>query len=158
MVQVLIPPEQGKHAVVLAALALPNLFVAVFGHGTPPEAEWQQYVAVMKALQGPPHRVLVFSAGGGPSALQRKDIEVVSKEHGSPRVATVTGDRIARGIVTALGWIRGETFKAFPPEDLESACRFIGLSDEEKSVAYAYTKAMSDRLNVTKELGLPGLR
>lgn len=149
-----LPAEQSEHRVALAALPSPGLFVAVYAHGTPPDTEWARYVATMRAMKGPPYRVFALSAGGGPSALQRKDIEVISNEHGQVRAALVTGDRVARGIVTALSWIRRDTFKAFALHELDAAYAYIEVRDAERLNMEAYVRAMATQLGVAKELGL----
>jgi hypothetical protein len=153
MVLVRLPAEQSEHRVVMSALPLPGFFVAVYAHGTPPENEWARYVEMMRAMKGPPYRALAFSAGGGPSALQRRDIETVSNEHGQVRAAAVTSDKIARGIVTALSWIRRDTFKAFPPEEVDSAYGYIEASPAERDAANAFVRAMAAKLGVSKEIG-----
>lgn len=91
--------------------------VVVVGPDTPDDAEWAQLVAAMKRDRH--QRTLVVSAGGGPSAAQRKAILDASGGKGLP-AAIITDSVVVRGIATAISWFVSDV-RAYPPGDLQGA-------------------------------------
>ncbi|MEM7157467.1 MAG: STAS/SEC14 domain-containing protein [Myxococcota bacterium] len=94
----------------------------VHGADPPNDDEWARYADVLRdAANSSGRGLLALTDGVGPNALQRKQVSDVKM-----RGAIVTLSRVARGIVTALGWV-GVEIKAFPPEDLEDALDYLEI-------------------------------
>ena len=51
----------------------PRLLIALYGTSSPTNARWAQYLRALDEM-GDDIRVLAFSAGGGPSLMQRKQL------------------------------------------------------------------------------------
>jgi hypothetical protein len=101
------------------------------------------------------NRIVVFSAGGGPTPTQRKELEDLTATKAEDlRVAIITASRVARGIVTAIRWYRGDSNVAFDPKNVDLAFNFLELTAEEREFVLAYTFAMGDRLGITEKLGM----
>ncbi len=155
MAAIALPKEQASHESVLCALVSPQLAVAVWSERTPPEIEWKEYVRVLSAMSSSNNRMIVFSAGGGPNAMQRQDLdELTEKKDDKVRVAIVTGSRIARGIVTAISWIRKDTHVAFNPTDVNKALDYLQLNEEQRKAVLEYAKLMGDKLKVRSKIGV----
>lgn len=104
--------------------------VVVVGPDTPTDAEWGLLVVAMRRERH--QRTLVVSAGGGPSAAQRKAILDASGGKGLP-AAIITDSVMVRGIATAISWFVREV-RAFPPSDLQGALDFLGITTDAKTV------------------------
>lgn len=113
----------------------------VHGSDPPGDAEWQEYVEALRDLERRKGvGVVVLTDGVGPNALQRKMITEFSM-----RSAVVTSSRVARGMVTALGWI-GVAIKAFAPEQFVDA--LAALDVPEASYTSMMQKAAAMRLRL----------
>lgn len=90
----------------------------LLAHGAEPPAdpEWHAYVEGLHQLDGSGGvGVVVLTDGVGPNALQRKMMTGFKMKS-----VVITTSKVARGIVTALGWI-GAAVSAFPPEQFDEA-------------------------------------
>jgi hypothetical protein len=105
-----------------------TVLAAVHGREDPTDAEWTAYLT---SARGPTRYTgtLVVTDGGGPNALQRKQLEDLPELRDLP-VAVVTASRAARGIVTAIGWF-GKAIKAFSPQHLPEALRYLRITPAE---------------------------
>ena len=128
-----------------------TLVVAVYGESSPTDADWERYMAVVKGLTKP-YRMVIFSAGGGPTTMQRRDVEEVTNGQQS-RVAVVTTSRVARGIVTAIAWFNRD-IKAFEPTKHVEAFTYLGLDDAERTKVLVAAKEMATELGVPPSLVL----
>lgn len=96
----------------------------------PSDADWSEYIAFVEQsiLGQSTARALVVVSGGGPSGVQRQKLHGATR-HVSLSVAVVTQSAIARGLVTALSWVKSG-YRAFTTEDLEGALDFLGVKDK----------------------------
>lgn len=136
---------------VLSEVISTTLMIAVYGTAQPNEAEWKLYIDHMRALDEP-IKVLICSAGGGPTALQRSTIEELIADRQST-AAVVTASRSARGIVTALSWFK-QGIRAFPPNKMVEAMVYLGLEQDEIDHVQARVAALARRLEVQDVFGL----
>lgn len=139
---------------VLIRRASPTLAVAVYGDDSPSNEDWPGYLDVMRSLDHG-YRMIIFSSGGGPTTMQRRDLEKVTEGQDTARVAVVTLSRLARGIVTAIRWFNRE-IKAFEPSEREDAFTFLALSKEERDSVLTLAKDMAKELGVSEQLLLAG--
>jgi hypothetical protein len=127
-----------------------GLMLAVYGADTPGSAEWKEYCSVMSTM-GETDNMLIFSAGGGPNLMQRRDLEqITNRLRGS--VAVVTASRVARGIVTAISWLKKE-IKAFNPEQRQDAFTFLHLTPPQAEEALSMAIKLSKELGVSSAVG-----
>jgi hypothetical protein len=145
-------PDDGRN--VLIDLATPRVAVAVFTEGSPSDEEWVEYIETLRRLGDASHRTLVFSAGGGPTALQREDLERLTEEQEHVKVAVITRSLVARGMVTALRWLRRDANAAFEPGKLDAAFDYLGLDDPERHRARELAVRLAERLGLADEFGL----
>ena len=92
--------------------------------------EWDGYVDFLEAMgtPGPSSRTLAITAGGAPTNPQRARLEkrIGDKRKGS-KLAVVTGSTFARGVLN--GWaLVHPGYRAFAPEKLDEAMRFLDIS------------------------------
>lgn len=78
------------------------------------------------------YRVLLISTrgNGGLSAKQRSRVAQFWKDAGraAPPVALLSDSAVARGVLTAIGWLLDNPTKAFSPQDLRGALAFLKSS------------------------------
>lgn len=111
------------------------LVLLVHGAVPPDPAEWNEYVALLtEASTTGATGLLVLTDGVGPNSTQRKRISSIKL-----RTCVVTLSRVARGIVTALGWL-GADIRAFAPDQMTEAIRSLGAT-EAQSIAISHRLA-----------------
>jgi hypothetical protein len=98
----------------------------------PDVAEWKRYCAAVAEAAGGVNRILVFTDGGGPSAVQRKLLREATGEV-FPKTAVMTPTFVVRSILTAFMLFIGDRMKAFPPTDWEGACDYLEIPRSEIS-------------------------
>ncbi len=125
--------------------------LAVYTENPPGDEEWAEYLRVVGDLQ-PKDAMLILSAGGGPSLMQRRDLEEATSHH-TGRVAVVTTSRIARGIVTALSWL-DRNIKAFDPTHRDAAFDYLEIADEGREDLLVKAQAMAAHLGVSDKIRL----
>jgi hypothetical protein len=131
-----------------------TLAVAVYGDDSPIQDEWEVYLATMRTLQ-PGYRMVIFSSGGGPTTMQRRDLEQITEGQDSARVAVITRSLLARGIVTAIRWFNRE-IKAFDPSHRQEAFVFLKLNKGEVEEVLRFAMAMAKELGIAEQLHLSG--
>jgi hypothetical protein len=104
--------------------------IVAVGPNTPDDADWAQLVEAMKKDRH--QRTLVVTAGGGPSAAQRKAILDASGGKGLP-AAILTDSVVVRGIATAISWFVPDV-RAYPPGDLQSALDHLKITTPQRAV------------------------
>lgn len=139
-----------------------NVHIVLAGAADPTDADWRLY---MDAVRGEERkmadfgkmRTLVFSAGGGPNAKQRKEINEFLGGRPTP-VAIVTSSTIMRGVVTALQWFN-PLARAFSPENVVAALQFLGTSNSEASEVWAEAKRLQNSFGApaSKSINLDSL-
>jgi hypothetical protein len=103
------------------------VFVSV---GPVEDDHWSRYIdfarATMPSLRPP--RSLVVTEGGPPTPAQRQKLnELVMPYVGTAKAAVVTSSGMVRGVLTALGWVTPDIYKAFAPADLDAAMESLDL-------------------------------
>jgi len=111
------------------------ILVCVNAAENPTDAEWTRYLDAGRAALPKCKGILVVTDGGGPNAMQRKQIDEMPEARDLP-VAVVTASLAARGIVTAISWF-GKAIKAFAPHQVPEALGYLGLAPSEAAAACA---------------------
>ena len=131
----------------LAIDAFETTLLVAHGHSAPTEVEWQQ---LMAAWASHPEMTtqLVFTLGGGPNVVQRRQsLEVLNaRPGGSPKTAVMTDSLVVRGMVTALSWFATNRVAAFGPGALDDAFNFLGIFEEVRRDQLAKRLAVLRRL------------
>ncbi|HMJ09902.1 MAG TPA: STAS/SEC14 domain-containing protein [Polyangiaceae bacterium] len=126
--------------------------VCVHGLTNPFDEEWRAYVDDLavngRALKG----ILVYTAGGGPNAAQRKYLAELWTRRGSMLpVALMSPSTVVRGMVTALNWVLPKPIRTFPPDQPDEAVRFLQLDAAESRAALAKLNEFRDVLGITPQ-------
>jgi len=129
-----------------------RLLVLVHTKDAPDDTEWAEYTASAgqgkKEIQG----ILVYSAGGGPNTMQRAQLdEAMGIESHPAKVAVVTVSRIARGIVTAIGWFSGG-IKSFGTHQLPQAIEFLGTPASDVALVTSEVARLKKSLGIVDVL------
>jgi hypothetical protein len=142
----------GSKPSVLIQRASASLVVAVYTNESPTNDEWLHYLEIMRTL-APGYRMIIFSAGGGPTTMQRRDLELLTlgQDGAKERVAVVTLSRLARGIVTAISWFNRE-IRAFDPSHRDEATEFLKLTKAEGLAVLRLARSMAKELGVSEQL------
>ena len=122
-----------------------NVHIVIHGMTDPLDEDWRLYMNAVRSEEQKTAgfgrmRTLVFSAGGGPTAKHRKEINEFLGGRATP-VAIVTSSTVMRGLVTALQWFN-PLARAFSPENVLAAMQFLGTSESEASVLWAEAKKL----------------
>jgi DNA-binding LacI/PurR family transcriptional regulator len=105
--------------------------VVVHGVTHPSDADWERYLDALRRNAAAIDSQLIVTDGGSPTSAQRKaSLELASHWAQTPPTAVVTSSVLARGAVTALSWFMKDRIRAFPPDEFDEACAFIGASSE----------------------------
>jgi hypothetical protein len=105
--------------------AVSNVLVLVHSERPPSDAEWQPCMDETKkrVKSGTLAGILVVTAGGGPTSVQRMMIGDIDGFQKLP-TAIVADSTIARGIVTAISWF-GKDIRSFQPAALDGAFQYL---------------------------------
>jgi hypothetical protein len=113
----------------------------------PDAEEWRRFCAAVAAGAGGVNRFLVYTDGGGPSAVQRKLLRESCSEV-FPKTAVMTPTFVVRSIISAFTLFIGDRMKAFPPTDWEGACDYLAIPRSEIS------PLRMEQSRLKRELGL----
>lgn len=113
-------------------IALPGGHLCViFVSATKPasDSDWSEYVAWFRANVPPGSSLksIVFDRAGGPNAAQRKQVNDMTASC-SLHVAVLSPSAVGRGVVTAMNWFKKDSYRAFMPEELDSAIAYLGIT------------------------------
>lgn len=115
-----------------------RLLVAVNTKEPVPSEEWAASVREIEA-HAKTHwgnaapRIVVFTEGGGPDAVQRKALFEAVPQIRQASGAVLSSNPIVRGVATAFSWFT-KGFRVFAPSSLGEALKSLGLDEEEKAV------------------------
>jgi hypothetical protein len=112
----------------------------------PDAAEWKRFCVAVAESAGV-NRFLVYTDGGGPSAVQRKLLRESTGEV-FPKTAVMTPTVAVRSIISAFTLFIGDRMKAFPPTDWEGACDYLEIPRTEISAL------RMEQSRLKRELGL----
>lgn len=101
-----------------------NVLITVHNATAPTHADWDIYVQAVNQQAPRIMYQLVWSAGGGPNAAQRKHaVEATKKAIGNkvPKTAVMTTSHAVRAMVTLFNWFYPGIYTAFSSTDFEGA-------------------------------------
>lgn len=125
-----------------------RLLILVHTKDAPDDTEWAEYTERAREGKKEIQGFLVYSAGGGPNTMQRAQLdEAVGIESHPAKVAVVTVSRIARGIVTAIGWFSGG-IKAFGTHQLPLAIEYLGTPPSDVPLVTAEIARLKKSLSI----------
>jgi hypothetical protein len=102
-----------------------NWLIAANGEVAPSEDEFREILALFKEIDRDRMRMLVFTKGGAPTAMHRKQLHAVLQ--GKDLTTAVVSDvYFIRGIVTAMSWFNNH-IKVFPTSAIEEAFRYLEI-------------------------------
>ena|SRR5688572_3361582 len=104
---------------------LGDLFLIVHAHVDPDPREWSFLMDESRGNVQRFRRCLVSSGDSKLNAKQRSDLGDFVKSN-ECTVAVLLDSAVTRGIVTALGWVTGNKYRAFGSDDIERAVTFLG--------------------------------
>jgi len=128
----------------------PGLYLLVHNRQPPEPAIWNQYLAELDRQRTLITRVrtLVFSDGGGPSLVQRRQLNEILRGY-STLVAVVSTSSLVRNIVRALN-VFNPDIRVFPPASVEGAYQHLLLSSEERRWSTAERERLTIQLAPTR--------
>jgi hypothetical protein len=120
----------------LAVQLIDSTLVVVHNAVAPDDDDWQVFMDAWKQHLDKVKAQLVYSDGGAPNSEQRRTsvAMISSRRAGPPPTAVLTDSMLGRGAVTALGWFIRERIRAFSPERMSEACKFLGVSHQESQL------------------------
>jgi hypothetical protein len=116
-----------------------NVLVLVHGAENPSEDEWNSYVRFVHDAQlsaTPMTGLFVTTHGGAPNAVQRKSITEAAGP-GDPVICVCTDSVIARGVLTAIGWIYHAPMHAFRLDEVDRALEALKVDLDRRSEVIA---------------------
>lgn len=95
------------------------------------DSDWGEYVAWFRknAKLGDKVRTLVMDRAGGPNAAQRKQLNDVTAPF-AMHVSVLSPSAVGRSIVTAMNWFKKDSYKAFMPDQLDSAIAHLEVTGQ----------------------------
>lgn len=140
------------HRTLAHGLVEPRFVVLVHGREDPADPEWDGYVQALRRFReatGEELGVLVVTEGGRPNTVQRTDMNAAFDLGDGTRVPTavVAESRMARGVVTALGWFN-PGIKAFHPDELEAALEHLGVPPRDRAEVRRTVDALREELGL----------
>lgn len=130
-------------------LVVNSVALMVHTKDNPSDDEWSDFMTRLRQDRGKYGCALIFTDGGGPSTMQRGQMNDAFEEMGfKGKVAVVTISRLARGIVTALSWFNPNV-KAFTPLQINAALEYLEVPAKDQD------KVRGELTRVRTQLGLP---
>lgn len=112
----------------------------------PTDGEWDAYVAAVSAamLSPRPHRALVVTNGGHPSAAQQGRLRTALAGRRAT-TAVVSGAPVLRFLVSAFTFVNPD-IKCFAPAQMRQAFEYVGLRPEEHAIVEATLQRLRQAL------------
>jgi hypothetical protein len=114
-------PSEGR---TLRFTKVDDLLLVVHALVDPDPHEWSAMIAESRARAHGYRRVLVVASNVRLKASQRSELADFVNSN-DVKVAVLVDSAVARGMVTALGWVTGK-YRAFPTDDIEAAIAYLG--------------------------------
>jgi hypothetical protein len=109
------------------------------GANPPPPQDFEIWIRRM--LDADFDRLLIYSEGGSPGVTQRARIAEAWKSTGRvAHVALMTESKLARGLLTAIGWLIGGTMKPFSLADLDAGLVWLEAVESSREIAQAVSR------------------
>lgn len=112
----------------LATHLVGDLLLAVYGESNPSDADFSAAMVNFKNADPSRSRLLVLTLGGGPTTLQRSQLNTLLNGR-TMRTAIVyeIDSVILRNLITATSWFN-KGVKAFPSRELHDALRYLEIT------------------------------
>jgi len=121
-----------------------NLMILVHSAHPPTDAEWDEYLAALRARDQEKLRSLAFTDGGAPNTAQRKALNSILQGKTSTG-AVVSPNAMVRGVVTALSWFNAK-IKVFSPDEVERAFEYLGIPKPEYPLVWREIRNLRAKL------------
>lgn len=126
--------------------------VACHGEHPPPFDVWESYLAehLPGVLSGELQGFLIVSEGGGPNALQRRQLEMLMRSQGIDSLAPsaiVTDSWTARQLAVVVSWFNPST-RTFAKRDLDKALDFLAVPHDDRPTILASVVRLQQQLGV----------
>ncbi len=124
-----------------------DYMVTVHSNRAPSDAEWAAYLSEAGAWLPELRGSLIVSEGGGPTSSQRRSLKKLFEQHTghSAFFALISPSLLARGIVLAIN-LFNPYIRAFRPEDLDQAMKFLRVPDAERPALLAVAQRLREQL------------
>jgi hypothetical protein len=125
-----------------------NLMIVAQNAKPPTDEEWDYYIDGLRGLEREKRlhllQSVVFTEGGAPSSAQRGRLNDFLNGR-AIRGAVVSPSGLVRGVVTALNWFNPK-LKAFKPEQVDEAFRYVGLKESDLPVVWSEFEKLRRKL------------
>ncbi len=129
-----------------------GVLLVVHTKDNPTDEEWNEYIDYGRKNMGRFTSSLVISEGGGPTTVQRGQMNDLLEANGfKGKVAVVTLNRLVRGIVTALSWFN-PNIKAFTTVQVQAALEYLGVAKDQQDIYIAEIKRLRDKVGISSAL------
>jgi len=128
-----------------------NLFISVHGKLNVSEGEFPQVLQVFRRLEYSMVRMLVITDGGGPTPVQRKEMNSALSGREMP-TAVMSNDIVIRGTVTALSWFN-KKIRSFPLSELDEALEYLDVSSTKFEAIQHEVESLRAELQNSKTRG-----
>lgn len=129
----------------MAVRALPRVFLVAHGAQDPTDDEWAAFLHWTVELLNDPRPSIIYTRGGRPTALQRKQLAEVLQKRAAPRTAVLTDNTLVRTVVRLLSWAN-PLLRAFPPDDIEAALTYLEVPLSDTVEVRAELKVLRSRV------------
>jgi hypothetical protein len=102
-----------------------NVHVDVMTKEAPTFTEWEEMTAEFQQQSSQIRALLVYTEGGAPNAIQRKRLRDTQTQ--MPKAALLTNSIVARMAMTAVNLFFKDTFRAFTPQEIDEALRYLAI-------------------------------
>jgi hypothetical protein len=109
-----------------------RFMIAVHNTLNAPTPDWNNYIEAILLSPVVVAGFLVYTEGGAPSAIQRKQLRdaLIQRGNHTQPAGILTESIIARTAITALNLFLGGTVKAVPPHNIDEALTYIKAPPE----------------------------
>lgn len=109
----------------MGATVIDRMFLVVYGTTGPNDEDWARFLKLVEEQGIVRTMLLVFSEGGEPTPMQRRQLDTLVDGRVIP-IAIITTSTRARGTVLALSWCNRKT-NAFEPSQVREALTYLEI-------------------------------
>jgi hypothetical protein len=109
------------------------------------DPEWKAYLDFVRLAveREGIYRILVWTAGAGPTSKQRhQGFEIFKSYAGTLRAAVLSNSPSARGILSAMSWFVKLQYRVFAPHDMDAALAYLEVPLADTKEVKALTEAL----------------
>lgn len=125
-----------------------GIYATVHTEAAPSDGEWSAMVEELSQKSAQVRSVFVYTAGGAPTARQRKELGEMWAKQGNNPPAVVVMRGFLLAVITALNWFLKNPIRAFPPSDFERAIDCVVRGQEERAELLLYLERTCTQLRV----------